>query len=449
MRQTARTIVSLAAAVVLLGSVGRVESGSGSSTHYQYLPTVVRRRSQPRPCLPRYGEREFLLQVNETSAFYEAFPVAADLNGDGLEDVVIQRTKYLTYETFPLDILLNDGKGGMTLATSTMLSGPVPVVQNPTTVLVADFNVDGRADIYVADHGYDLPPFPGYQNVLVLSTPEGELVDATANLPQQMDFTHSAAAADVDGDGDIDLFNGNYNSPANIDPQILVNDGGRFTIGGTRLPPLLDLDLNHYSSCEFCDVDNDGDPDLVLGAGEEDGSTILRNDGSGVFTALEGSMPAKESIADIAHDIEVLDINGDGFADLFMEHLRPNDTSYIQVLVNDGNGTFRDETASRLEAFDRPVSTPELELRDFDRDGDLDLIAMPWDAESPDPLLFLNDGHGVFHRQAFDFGLQGGDLYLTFLDLEGDGGHDVLLTLNFPPDRVFVHRDLGCAASTP
>ena len=445
MRQAVRAVVLLTVAVMLLSSVGLADSHSVSSSHYQYLPTAQRGRTQPQPCLPRYSEREFLLQANDTSVFYEAFPVAADLNGDGLEDVIIQRTKYLTYETFPLDILLNDGKGGMTLATSTMFSGPLPVVQNPTTVLVADLNGDGRSDIYVADHGYDLPPFPGYQNVLVLSTPEGRLVDATSNLPQQMDFTHSAAAADIDGDGDIDLFNGNYNSPANIDPQILVNNGGRFSIGANRLPPLLDLDLNHYSSCEFCDVDSDGDPDLVLGAGEEDVSTVLRNDGAGVFTAAAGSMPPKESLADIAHDIETVDVNGDGLADLFMENQRPNDTSYIQVLINNGNGTFRDETASRLEGFDRPVSTPYLELRDFDRDGDLDLLAMPWDAERPDPLLFLNDGHGVFRRQAFDFGLQGGDLYLTFLDLEGDGGHDVLLTLNFPPDRVFVHRDLGCA----
>lgn len=445
MRQAIRAVVLLTVAVMLLSSVGLADSHSVSFSHYQYLPTVLRGRTQPQPCLPRYSEREFLLQVNDTSVFYEAFPVAADLNGDGLEDVIIQRTKYLTYETFPLDILLNDGKGGMTLATSTMFSGPVPVVQNPTTVLVADFNGDGRSDIYVADHGYDLPPFPGYQNVLVLSTPEGRLVDATSNLPQQMDFTHSAAAADIDGDGDIDLFNGNYNSPANIDPQILVNNGGRFSIGANRLPPLLDLDLNHYSSCEFCDVDSDGDPDLVFGAGEEDVSTVLRNDGAGVFTAAAGSMPPKESLADIAHDIETVDVNGDGLADLLMENQRPNDTSYIQVLINNGNGTFRDETASRLEGFDRPVSTPFLELRDFDRDGDLDLLAMPWDADRPDPLLFLNDGHGVFRRQPFDFGLQGGDLYLTLLDLEGDGGHDVLLTLNFPPDRVFVHRDLGCA----
>jgi len=34
--------------------------------------------------------------------------------------------------------------------------------------------------VFVADHGDDRAPFPGFQNQLVLSTPEGKLVNATA-----------------------------------------------------------------------------------------------------------------------------------------------------------------------------------------------------------------------------------------------------------------------------
>lgn len=83
-------------------------------------------------------------------------------------------------------------------------------------------------------------------------------------------------------------------------------------------------------------------------------------------------------------------------------------------------------------------------MRDLDRDGDLDLLALPWDADNPDPLLFLNDGSGYFGWKPFDFGLRGGDLYHTFLDLDGDGGHDIVLTLNFPPEYVYAIRDLGC-----
>jgi hypothetical protein len=421
--------------------------------------TVQSDADSSRSCLPYYSDRQFLLQVNETSDLYEAFPTSADLNGDGLEDVVIRRTKFLTYDTYELDILLNDGSGGMTLATSAVFSGTVPAVQNPAEVIVADFNGDDRPDIFVADHGYDLPPHPGYQNQLALTTPGGKLVNAAGNLPQLDDFTHSACAADIDADEDLDLYVGNIWGQNDYDPRILLNDGnGRFTVGENRLPPLVDLSQNGYTTCEFTDVNNDDAPDLILGDAGDDisneqstpDSEVLLNDGTGVFMLLPNAMPPKDfASSDIAHDIEPLDINGDAYVDLFIEYERQQGVSYIQALINNQDGTFRNETMTGLESFDRQVSLPELELRDLDRDGDLDLLAMPWDADNPDPLLFLNDGNGYFSWKPFDFGLRGGDLYFTFLDLDGDGGHDILLTLNYPPEYVFAIRDLGCPVFLP
>jgi FG-GAP-like repeat len=124
---------------------------------------------------------------------------AADFNGDGLLDLVVARALYLTPQVFPLVILVNDGTGHFVDATATIFVGPPPVVQHPRKIVIADFNSDGRPDIFIADHGDDRPPFPGFQNQLALSTSDGRLVNATANLPQQSDFTHSAAAADIDG----------------------------------------------------------------------------------------------------------------------------------------------------------------------------------------------------------------------------------------------------------
>ena len=140
----------------------------------------------PSRCLPHYSEPQFILTVNETSPMgYEPYVTPADLNGDGLEDVVITKQTFQTFETYELDILLNDGNGSLVLATSSVFSGTVPAVQSPTQVVIADFNGDSVDDLFVADQGYDAHPFPGYQNTLALSTPDGRLVNATANLPQQ------------------------------------------------------------------------------------------------------------------------------------------------------------------------------------------------------------------------------------------------------------------------
>ena len=450
--------VALVVAVTALDAAG--------ATHRVFLPIVRRQYRPPEPCLPAYGDYEFLFRVNDDDDMYETFPTRGDFNADGRDDIVIARLQYLTYAAYGLDILLNDGSGGMFVATSELFAGPVPTVQHPSQVLVADFNGDGRSDIFVANSGYDDNPFPGYQNTLVLSTPDGKLVDARQNLPQQEDLSHSAAAADIDGDGDVDLYVGNLWARNMIQPQILVNDGGgRFTVAENRLPPVAHLDENGFTVCEFCDVNSDGSPDLVLGDAGDDidlsheyttrTSEVLLNNGAGVFTWLRGALPTKDSSPyDKATDIEGIDLNRDGYMDLLIVYQRqPSGISYAHALINNGDGTFRNESTARLGSLDRlwitnaGVVRPVLELQDVDRDGDLDLWGNSWDLSNPEPLLWLNNGDGVLRHQPFCLGLRNSDWYFAFVDMEGDGGHDILLTLNFPPDYVFVIRDLGCRTS--
>ncbi len=460
---------------VAAGSVGEglTDGGIGPPVAATKLcgSTALPRRASSASCLPHYGGWELLLQMDQTSdPDYEPFPAAGDFNDDGLVDILIARLQFQTDAIFGLDILLNDGRGGMTLATSEVFSGSAPLVQHPTDVVVADLNGDGRSDIFVANTGNDSPPHPGFQNALALTNPDGRLVDATQRLPQQNDNTHSACAADIDGDEDIDFYLGNIWAQHGIDPQFLVNDGyGNFAVAEQPLPPLLDLDQNGYRTCAFSDVNADGSPDLILGdVGDELSnehstvtSEVLLNDGDGMFTHLPGAMPPKTfSPTDSAHDIAPVDLDGDSYADLVVVYERPIMTFYIQVLINNQDGTFRDESNSRIASFYDQIwpgwqamsGNPRrtLELRDMDRDGDLDLLAKSWEGEHPEPLLFLNDGSGYFAWQPFEFGL-GRDLYYAFVDLDDDAGHDILLAQCHPYDHdyVFAIRDLGCPVFLP
>jgi hypothetical protein len=344
--------------------------------------------------IPRFSQPTTPLQQDVPAAADEI--ASGDFNGDGLTDVIITR---LGEEgtTYPVTILINKGDGRFVDATKTVFNGPPPLTQHPRQIVVADFNSDGRADAFIADHGADVPPFPGHQSTLILSQPGGKLFDATANLPQEMAFTHTASAADVDGNGTIDLYFG----PLDKQPQILLDDGtGRFRVADGALP---DLRGQPYSGSAFVDVNGDGSPDLVLARADVGGSdVVLLNSGRGQFSFAPSPLHANANGRNsVGLGIATGDINGDGRPDLVMAstlqipfYLGAN----LQVLISNGDGTFRDETKARLPnepgANVRWIAFPQ--LIDLNGDGKLDLVTHLDGYPTPPSPAYLNDGDGNF-----------------------------------------------------
>jgi hypothetical protein len=152
---------------------------------------------------------------------------------------------------------------------------------HPRKAVVADFNKDGKQDIFVACHGYDASPFPGERNKVILSQPDGTY--AVRDASTDVGFFHSAAAADLNGDGypDVVLVN-------NFDPKaalVLINDKtGTFTREAAgRLPAR--LARKSYFTVELADANGDGALDLLVGGHEWEGATtsIYLNPGNNAF----------------------------------------------------------------------------------------------------------------------------------------------------------------------
>ena len=407
--------------------------------------------SPPTPtCTPiLYQELSQILEFNTEAGLQ--YVDSEDFNGNGFMDIVITRMIFRSPQTFALDILLNDGDGNLILRTSDIFTGEIPQVQHPREIVFADFNGDGVTDIFISDHGQDGDPWPGYQNTLVLSAPGGRLTDATGNLPQQSDFTHSSAAADIDADGDMDLFIGNIYGQTRTPPQIWVNDGsGKFLIAEGRIPPeQTNLDLNKYTSSIFVDVNNDTFPDLILGADNSSpNSAVLLNDGNGFFTLLPDAFPVKAlSPRSIVLDIVTVDIDGDGFQDLMMNFTAGYVGRYIQILINNGDGTFRDETETRLT---QPQIGDEwmhrILLADINKDSHLDIVTQINGMDARFLPIFLNNGNGYYSPVEIAHHILDSRLFI-FIDIDNDGGLDILssvTTWEGDPEQHFLIRDLGC-----
>ena len=390
---------------------------------------------------------------------------AGDLNADGIADLVVTRLAVpIAHATFPVGVFLGDGRGGYRDGNSLFL-GAVPRTQHGRQIVIADFNGDRRNDIFVADHGYDAPPFPGHPNTLVLSTPDGRLMDASGNMPPESGFSHSAAAADVDRDGDVDLFVGNLGNADKTPPEILLNNGaGTFTRGVGLLPPAQeDRSQNIYTRSLFVDVNGDGTSDLVLGADTDTtASAILLNDGTGHFRSVPNALPPKAlGPRSITISLGTLDANRDGRADLIAGFQREDFTGRrLQVLIGHGDGTFSDETAVRLPAQSEGLSWPyAIRISDVNADQRSDFGVALSQERGERPALYVDDGTGVFRmsiladtRPVFSLVDANGDRRPDILSsvsggTEGQERHEIQLQLAppGPPGRVRARPGVGNA----
>ena len=126
------------------------------------------------------------------------------------------------------------------------------------------------------------------------------------------------------------------------------------------------------------------------------------------------------------------DLTGDGWADLYVGRQGDNYGGAKNVLlVNDGTGCFRDETATRIPG-ELSRATNEVAAIDLDQDGDLDLAVANRCAragcgvESEDYVL-LNNGTGQFAVSPIAPGVRTDSMSVALGDLNKDGWPEIVL----------------------
>ncbi len=341
------------------------------------------------------------------------YTIPIDFNSDGNIDLLSCQTG--VSPPLPCAAFRNDGKGNFTDLTTQVLGPNPPKFETARDYCVADFNGDGRADVFIANTGEgggtDLLANNGGQSALLIQTPDGKLEDRTAaaGLPQQRIFTHNVACGDIDGNGTVEIYLANQNSPAGAyrgGPQIWLNDGqGHFSLGDpARLPAILYSGNGNYPTGKFIDVNNSGHLDLYVGSNGTENQPkdlLLLNDGHGFFTvAPDNALPARYGGRDWGTvSMRVVDFDGDGWPDLINTVFGLNYCEgAVQILLNDHDGTFRDATnlfqqpawARHGSLFsDGNVYVDPVYAADFNGDGSMDLLVQGVNQPS---RLFLNTG---------------------------------------------------------
>jgi hypothetical protein len=177
--------VTLLAGSVFTCLVFRSTGLAAPPVTYSYPPTI----SQiPVPVVEPVPNpiRPFVLMAYGNGRAY-AF---ADFNRDGRVDILMPPSFFWTYPKLPIQIWLQEPGGTFVNRTSDVIEGPVPITGAVQDPLVADFNEDGRPDVLLVDTGLeDKFPSDGEKLTLLLSQPNGRLVDASSRIsPNPLGF---------------------------------------------------------------------------------------------------------------------------------------------------------------------------------------------------------------------------------------------------------------------
>ena len=269
-----------------------------------------------------------------------------------------------------------------------------------------DFDRDGRLDLFVVNYlawspqddrycgdrarGIRLYCHPrhyrGLANALYRNRGDGtfEDVSAASGIGRHVGKGMSVAFADYDEDGYSDAFVTN-----DAEPNFLFRNlrNGRFEESALLAGAAVPIHGRAVSSMgvEFRDVDNDGRPDVQITALAGETFPLFHNDGGGLFTdATTSSGLARATIKRSGWGNAVADVDNDGWKDLFTANAHVNDRveafeahTYREpnsLLLNAGNGTFRDVSAQLGEEFQTARAHRGAVAVDLDNDGRLEIV---------------------------------------------------------------------------
>jgi len=181
---------------------------------------------------------------------------------------------------------------------------------SPRKAIVADFNGDGKPDVFLACHGYDAEPFPGERQRILLSQPDGTY--SNVEMPVTC-FCHGAAAADIEGNGHADILVADQ--MVERTPYFLLNNrDGTFTPDKSRLP---DLSYKKIWTAELVDTTGSGQFDVFLAGADPEGTayeilpTIFRADGGKRYSASNAIALQPSSVGHVGNGV-TLDAVFDG-----------------------------------------------------------------------------------------------------------------------------------------
>jgi enediyne biosynthesis protein E4 len=274
--------------------------------------------------------------------FYNGGGVAlGDINNDGLLDIYFTANQtsnkmYLNKGDFKFDDITDKANVGGTRSWSTGVS-------------MADVNGDGWLDIYVCNSG-DIKG-DNKLNELFINNKDLTFTERAEEFGvADPGYTTHAVFFDYDKDGDLDLYIlnnsyqaiGSFNLKKNERPirdslggdKLMRNDDGHF-VDVSEHAGIYGSIIGFGLGVTIGDVNKDGWQDIYVSNDFFERDYLYLNNGNGTFR--ENLTDQMQSISGASMGADLADVNNDGFADIFVTEMLPQDNARIKTVT-----TFED-----------------------------------------------------------------------------------------------------------
>ena len=306
--------------------------------------------------------------VGEAGRRYGMGVACGDLDGDGLEDLLVTNvgrdavllatgdTTGLFRDATPP--ALHAGPAGDAWTTACGLAdvdrdGHLDLVVVGYTAWTADTDPECRSDAGV-DY-CDVAVYDGIEDRLLLGDGTGGFEDVSAawGFGRVPGRGLGVALADLDADGFVDAYVAN-DTEAN---RLYLNDGGAGFVDRTKSSGAssnMDGALEAGMGVALADVTDDGRPDLVVTNFTSESNNLYVNLGGGLFRdRARASGIAAASVPKLAFGVTFADLDLDGREDLFsttghvLRHIEQRVATWSwrqtdQLMLADGAGRFRE-----------------------------------------------------------------------------------------------------------